>query len=1609
MIGMLLCVTVNAVTLWSETFNSGDGYADQATTAQSNNEGVGDNCGISGADWTLSGSGWKWEVDDNNQLEGDFSLVSRNTGGAQLNFDTEQLTITGYTDVIIGFSYRDKNAGNHMDDSDDIQAFYKLDGGAWTSFGYDNNDVDAELTFTSAALVGTTLQLRIQVQSDDNNNWWRVDNILIVGTAASEPIVTTTGDASVTCNAENLSGNVTDEGASAITTRGIIIYPATEPDDRVIGQANVLNFPEASIIEGAFTMSTTGLTGGTAYKYRAYAINGSGTGYGTQVTLTTDACVCNPCYSVANGNVDASSTWSITSGGPAGATIANDGTVDIVVEGGFTVNLNTTFSLNDVTVGATGNGILQYSAASVTLTIKDQGADDGSITIASGSSIDENGQTDANISFPDAAAYTIAVADATNGLECDNLLFSSTSVTTLSGAGKVDIKNDFRFDGTGNAFTNNLTGTFTIGNDFQFNGGVGAGSTATIWSEDFESYGNNVTSGGSNNEGVSPNAGAAGSDWSRSGTKGKTGNKNVASGARQFQVENGTDTWTSESINITGLTNVTASMTWLAHGNVYDDNGEYITLQYQVDGGAFTTFTGGAIVDTDMPNSHSETTGTVTQAGLSGTSLVLKATFFSNSGHEFQMVDDILVTGDEVTVGAGGSNTFTTNQPIAFTGADSDISFLAGSSNNFVNNSTITGLDDVDFNAPTVVGASNTIWSEDFESYGNNVTSGGSNNEGVSPNAGAAGSDWSRSGTKGKTGNKNVASGARQFQVENGTDTWTSESINITGLTNVTASMTWLAHGNVYDDNGEYITLQYQVDGGAFTTFTGGAIVDTDMPNSHSETTGTVTQAGLSGTSLVLKATFFSNSGHEFQMVDDILVTASTASSSGDNNTFTNNSIMTFSGANADIYYAQGSTNSFVNNGTITVLNDIDFEGVTTDCSFVGQTGSSATGSGRIMFRNLNGNTNNFITNDGIINMTSNLLIRQGNITIANTANGKIDIGGYMQMEDNNNGDTDISNAGDFTVVGDVYLVASNESADILNLSGGTFECANITAQNGDLDITNEGTINQTGTFLTNDASATFINSTNGRWNYSGTSHDTDTDLRCSASDNTFNYNKAGDQGMIAVQNDDYHHLEITTSGIKTSPDNMDIEGNLLISGSATFDVLSNTNNITIAGNWVNTSSNGFTQGSEDVTFDGTVAQTITCSNLGTETFHNLFINKSSGNSVSLNDHIEIENGGIINFNGTNGYIDINTNNLTKTDWSNGDITGYDTDEFIIVDQTGFIKFNGVDAGEVLNIPMGLSAAATSYALADLTMTNAGTGTLDANLCGQIAKTGETCGGTAETDSFVGYTWNFVSTSTAADVSLTWGTNAELPVFNRALCAVVHYTGTQWEHLGSYGPASTSGTLHTRSGTTTGFSPFGVQMTGSPLPIELLSFTAAAEDDQVAVKWITASEINSDYFTAEKSIDGKNFEVIATVPGAGNSFIPLSYSAIDNAPYKGNNYYRLRQTDYDGTETVSSVITINLSEENTHSDNGFVKAIVFPNPINGSSFYLRVENEGNEKQVLVIVYNQMRQEVYSKVIIIAENGSTITAIDIREKLQKGLYIITGCSDQHLFTKKIIVK
>lgn len=94
----------------------------------------------------------------------------------------------------------------------------------------------------------------------------------------------------------------------------------------------------------------------------------------------------------------------------------------------------------------------------------------------------------------------------------------------------------------------------------------------------------------------------------------------------------------------------------------------------------------------------------------------------------------------------------------------------------------------------------------------------------------------------------------------------------------------------------------------------------------------------------------------------------------------------------------------------------------------------------------------------------------------------------------------------------------------------------------------------------------------------------------------------------------------------------------------------------------------------------------------------------------------------------------------------------------------------------------------------------------------------------------------------------------------------------------------------------------------TPLPIELINFEANAEPEAIAVQWSTASETNNDYFTLERSEDGENFSEITRVQGAGNTSFLKEYSYLDKLPLNGINYYRLKQTDFDGKYTYSDVV-----------------------------------------------------------------------------------------------------
>lgn len=103
---------------------------------------------------------------------------------------------------------------------------------------------------------------------------------------------------------------------------------------------------------------------------------------------------------------------------------------------------------------------------------------------------------------------------------------------------------------------------------------------------------------------------------------------------------------------------------------------------------------------------------------------------------------------------------------------------------------------------------------------------------------------------------------------------------------------------------------------------------------------------------------------------------------------------------------------------------------------------------------------------------------------------------------------------------------------------------------------------------------------------------------------------------------------------------------------------------------------------------------------------------------------------------------------------------------------------------------------------------------------------------------------------------------------------------------------------------------------GFPLPIELLSFTAEPVDEAVIVEWSTASQVNNDYFTIDRSYDGYEWENKAYIPGAGNSNSQLEYKWVDYNPISGVSYYRLTQTDYNGESETFDPVSVIRSEEN---------------------------------------------------------------------------------------------
>lgn len=186
-----------------------------------------------------------------------------------------------------------------------------------------------------------------------------------------------------------------------------------------------------------------------------------------------------------------------------------------------------------------------------------------------------------------------------------------------------------------------------------------------------------------------------------------------------------------------------------------------------------------------------------------------------------------------------------------------------------------------------------------------------------------------------------------------------------------------------------------------------------------------------------------------------------------------------------------------------------------------------------------------------------------------------------------------------------------------------------------------------------------------------------------------------------------------------------------------------------------------------------------------------------------------------------------------------------------------------------------------------------------------------------------------------------------------------------------------------------------------PLPLTLISFDATPYKDYVLLEWTTEDEVGTDFFTIEKTRQGRDFVTVGTVDAAGDSEPGerLYYELRDESPYDGTSFYRLRSTDLDQAISLSHLVEVNFQRA---KDWDFV---VFPNPNTGRQISLRPSGleEGTALQLEIL-------DVQGRSLLrdhLTTDG-TDHLVPLSNPLPAGTYLIRVLDDQGAGKAKILI-
>lgn len=267
--------------------------------------------------------------------------------------------------------------------------------------------------------------------------------------------------------------------------------------------------------------------------------------------------------------------------------------------------------------------------------------------------------------------------------------------------------------------------------------------------------------------------------------------------------------------------------------------------------------------------------------------------------------------------------------------------------------------------------------------------------------------------------------------------------------------------------------------------------------------------------------------------------------------------------------------------------------------------------------------------------------------------------------------------------------------------------------------------------------------------------------------------------------------------------------------------------------------------------------------------------------------------------------------------------------------------------------------------------------------------------------------WEVTSAgSNSAQIRITYGIHNSFE--NEESIRVVWWDAAgdvRWENMGAIVTGTpSSGTVISEDVISFSTQQFALGYAPETIvPVDLIDFNAQYSNGAVRITWQTASEKNNDYFEVQRSLDGKTYETIAEIDGAGDSDELLAYSTIDASPYLGVSYYRLHQVDFDGTsETFPPKVVYNDLVQN-----GLDFRMV-PNPTTGDAINFVLTTGDDHTPIFIRMTDVSGRIVINKSITPAElklGGSLNPTID----MSPGVYFISAIQGEEVRIQKLIIR